>query len=190
MVDCARCAAGLRINISGQPLDIVSTHLTGGRYDDEQWRRFRTQRADEVLRIINNKFDADVPMVILGDFNAPSTEAEVSEDYGRTLGAASEQDMLGFKEYMVGVHARLQELGWKPAYSKSDLSIPSSVFGATVDWVYLSPNWPESLEIVGVHAVDVIHASDEAWASYPAGSSLKLSLSDHNPVVVDMQLRQ
>eukprot|EP00931_Biecheleriopsis_adriatica_P055655 TRINITY_DN32958_c0_g1_i1.p1 TRINITY_DN32958_c0_g1~~TRINITY_DN32958_c0_g1_i1.p1 ORF type:complete len:396 (+),score=51.55 TRINITY_DN32958_c0_g1_i1:57-1244(+) len=188
--DVARCAAGLRVNISGQPLDIVSTHLTGGRYDDRRWRQYRTQRLDEVCHIIDSKFDPDVPMMILGDFNAPSTQEEVNEEYGRILGVASDEDMAVYKEYMVGVHAKLRELGWKPAYSKNDLSIPSSAFGATVDWVFLSPNWPESLKVVGVHVVDVIHASEASWASYPAGGSLKLSLSDHNPVVLDIHLCQ
>jgi len=187
--DCARCAAGLRVSIRGQLLDIVSIHLTGGRYDDKHWKMFRSQRWDEIRRVIDSKFDPEVPMLILGDFNAQSTEGEVNEGYGRSLGATSDAEMAIFKEYMVGVHKKLQELGWKPAYTKSDLPIPSSVFGGTVDWVYKSPNWPDSLHIVGVDVLDVIHASDAPWASYPAGGSLKLSLSDHNPVVFDIELR-
>eukprot|EP00930_Biecheleria_cincta_P017493 TRINITY_DN13896_c0_g1_i2.p1 TRINITY_DN13896_c0_g1~~TRINITY_DN13896_c0_g1_i2.p1 ORF type:complete len:402 (+),score=55.17 TRINITY_DN13896_c0_g1_i2:54-1208(+) len=186
--DESRFAAGLRVYVAGQPLDIVSTHLTGGRFDDKKWRQYRTQRLKEISCVIEHKFDPTVPMIILGDFNAPSTAAEVSHGYGRALGATSDDDLEMFTEYMIGVHGKLQQLGWKPAYTKDDLSIPTSVFGGTVDWVYTSPNWPESIRLVGIDVLDVVHASSEPWASYPAGSSLKLSLSDHNAVVLDFQI--
>jgi hypothetical protein len=93
-----------------------------------------------------------------------------------------------FKDYMVGVHRKLKEIGWRQVYTKDDLALPTSVFGSSVDWAYASPNWPTSLSIRKPHVIDVIHAADESWASCSDASGLKLSLSDHNPVMMDIRI--
>lgn len=184
--DVPRAAAGVRVHLGSRSLDFVSIHLTGGRFDDRHWKQYRQQRFQEIQRVIDEKFDSDVPMLLLGDFNAPSTPEEVDDGYGRALGADNAEELEIFKEYMVGVHEELKARGWTPAYTKDDLPRPTSVFGSSVDWVYASPNWPQSWKIGTPSVPDVVHASSESWAEYPAGSGTKLSLSDHNPVILDI----
>ena len=186
--DVPRFAAGVRVEVKGQLLDVVCMHLTGGRVDDMRWKQLRDQRFKENEYVISSKFQPTVPMLIMGDFNAPSTPEEVSSEHARSLGAVTDEDISCFKQYMVGVHDELVNIGWKPAYKKNDLPIHTSVFGSSVDWVYVSPNWPDNWAIGKPRVIDVIHASNESWASYPGGNGLQMSLSDHNPVTVDIEI--
>eukprot|EP00617_Octactis_speculum_P002686 CAMPEP_0185788872 /NCGR_PEP_ID=MMETSP1174-20130828/148196_1 /TAXON_ID=35687 /ORGANISM="Dictyocha speculum, Strain CCMP1381" /LENGTH=277 /DNA_ID=CAMNT_0028482759 /DNA_START=99 /DNA_END=932 /DNA_ORIENTATION=- len=182
-LDVPRFAVGVRVQVQGQQLDVVCTHLTGGRVDDMRWMELRDQRFKEMQCIINERYHPRIPMVILGDFNAPK---EVSKEHAESLGATTDEDMVHFNHYMVGVHDELEKIGWRPAYRKHDLSMDTSAFGSSVDWCYLSPNWPENWVIGNPRVIDVIRASDESWASYSGDCGLQLSLSDHNPVMFDI----
>ncbi|CEL96949.1 unnamed protein product [Vitrella brassicaformis CCMP3155] len=107
------------------PVDIVSCHLAGGRFDDFHWERLIDEREKELQKIASHKRPG-IPMIIAGNFNTHFNDPEVvlpiirNHPIYRSLAESECTRRDGFQRYMTSGHEWLQENGFFPAYTPKE----------------------------------------------------------------------
>lgn len=124
----------------GRPRVFVSTHLVGGRNDDQRYDTERTTRAAQLTEIVQQL----QPALIGGDYNAEQEPHRVAAALGRhplvrALRLQSERD--AYYAYYTSGAAELAALGYRRAYGGDDgFPTGTCAFGSVVDWMYFRPD--------------------------------------------------
>jgi len=144
---------------------IANTHLTGGRYDDVNFKTNTLIKDQQVYSIIKKTN----PDIILGDFNG---DVSVSQ---RTITALSNyyfynnlnsKDKQTFIEFWSGGHSMLKNMNYKNVFDDYDEIPTTSIFNSNPDHIYYKKNiLVKDLEII---------------------DTIKNNYTDHNGIIVEI----
>lgn len=133
---------------------IGNLHLSGGRYDDPEFRSSPGVKARQVFRVARYALQTfgRLPDIVAGDFNGerdPKESVLTLQTYPlfRRLNSI---DQSAFLEWYSAAHVAMKLFAYEPAYEEGEVR-PTSVYGGVPDWVYvrrssrvlLSPKSPE-----------------------------------------------
>lgn len=148
---CVVCATlecqGPHSNAKRKPVQILCTHLSGGRFEDQYMED--PQMAGERRRQMQhclNQHDPDAHNILVGDFNASATKTAAMDGYWKLLRQTEPTQQLSssdFYSYMMAPFTTLladdsnNEKNWSVLYETLDG--PTSRFGHVVDYFVTSP---------------------------------------------------
>ncbi len=157
----------LLLDLPDWGISIATTHLTGGKYDDQHWMHFTDGRIQQLATILQHQ-----PTVLMGDFNADSHFQEPLAAYWqKLLKKAPDKTLDDLRQYNTGAHQYLTQQGYATAIDRGALT-RTTPYGTVVDWIYVSSQ---------KHTYAV-----KAWGTVPGISQ---NLSDHDFPWVRLEIK-
>ena len=149
---------------------IANVHLTGGRYDDQNYSKLGEIKRDQLQKVL-----AADPDIILGDFNGDLILADQLDSYSAYSSLTpSNQDE--FRKYWIAGHKLLSDTG----YVRVPFIEETSVFGVRSDHIYYKP---DRVELVNKQMVPFI-ARDTG-----KGVGKTMRYSDHDGLLVTFGIK-
>ena len=133
---------------------IASVHLTGGRYDDQKYEKYKKARMRQLDKLVV-KYKPDV---ILGDFNSESVEEELKRSLKNynLYNNLDEKHKKKYIKYSLSGHNYLLNNRYTKAYEEKRVR-PTSIYGGVPDWFYYKN---EVLKIVNVSLISFMDLTD------------------------------
>jgi len=146
-------------------IDVANVYLTGGRFEDKNWKSKIDVRTRELSAILKNS--TNHPLIIIGDFNSPfktPVALKSIKKYAKSLGANST-----FLKYMFNVDSFVKSSQELDYLFKIPNNISTSVHGPlVVDY---------ALSTKGIKLVD---------ATVIRTNTKKKSITDHNGLLIQL----
>ncbi|CAF4974139.1 unnamed protein product [Rotaria sp. Silwood1] len=143
---------------------IANVHLSGGRFDDKNFKKLQNHKYLQLKRLI----DINDPDIILGDFNNENSEAAMMKqlnnyEFYQNLDTLSKDEFINY--YYSGSRYLHDQTDYVPAYNETIIG-STSIFGGTPDWVY-------------------VRNQTRLTGRINNFNTIAMELSDHNAVIVE-----
>jgi len=131
---------------------IANTHLTGGRYDDINFKYITNIKDKQIQHII----DKTNPLIILGDFNGDEPKSERTHksltNY-HFFNKLNKIDKKIFLEFWSGGHSILKDNNYQNVFNHFDEIFTTSIFNTNPDHIYYKK---ENISFQDLEIIDTI----------------------------------
>lgn len=160
-----RCASVLTFKKGLKTIKIANTHLTGGRYDDPNFRNLIDVRTNQIKRLIDQKVN-----LIIGDFNSEYNKEDAINQLNKypLYKSLNDKDKSIFLKYYQGWSDLINKNEYVPVFQTEDVG-PTSKFGGNPDWIFYKLK--TYILPIDTSLIDILSSAPQ--------------ITDHNGIIVD-----
>ena len=165
-----RCTAIADFKIGDKKIRIANVHLCGGRFDDLNFKDLINEKADEILKVIEQR-----PDIIVGDFNSYIDKEHAQKhlsDYVMFKNL-DKDDKDKFLTWASNVHFIIQKAGYLTLKQVGD----TSKYGGMIDWIYYHRD--SGIKMISLEKIIAMYGTEPPYRS---------NISDHNALVAKFEI--
>lgn len=161
-----RCGSTVTIKKHGNTVKITNLHLTGGRYDDEQYYRSENVKEAQIKQVFKGS-----PSIIVGDFNSEIEESDALTQLAKypLYEKLNIKDKKKFLTYYQSWANEISKANYHVAFQAANIG-PTSRFGGNPDWCL----YRDGMKPVDLELIDVLSGNPQ--------------ITDHNGFIIDFFL--